>query len=268
MSERSLVEVRLVGLPVDIWARASAHSDALQREFDIIRHSLNSNSVPNRLLALIEELRARFGGLGDAAEAELRSAAKSGKTTVDLQYQVPPTVVKAVRDIESLLDEADEFCREHLLTLATPAELLLFRKWYLGEFVRQIDEGLPPRAWEEYKEEAVPTVRVTTVPAGTKSSQVIRVEGDLDLASAGALRERLHESLTDARDGVVVDLSQVSFIDSVGLSLLVSVNQRLSDEGRFLQLIIPPHLESLFEITALNEVMEVRTAQGKSPLSG
>ena len=46
-----------------------------------------------------------------------------------------------------MLDEADVFCREgELLTLATPADEVAFRRWFLNEFVRQL-RGEPPRRW-------------------------------------------------------------------------------------------------------------------------
>jgi hypothetical protein len=46
-----------------------------------------------------------------------------------------------------MLEEADEYCRsDQLLTLATPPTLVAFRRWYLGEFIAQID-GRPPQPW-------------------------------------------------------------------------------------------------------------------------
>ncbi|MBA2438213.1 MAG: hypothetical protein H0V52_07665, partial [Acidimicrobiia bacterium] len=51
-----------------------------------------------------------------------------------------------------LLDESDEFCKkgEHLLTLTTPAEPLALRRWFLGEFVAQID-GADPTPWDKWE---------------------------------------------------------------------------------------------------------------------
>ena len=47
-----------------------------------------------------------------------------------------------------MLEEADDYCRrgDHLLTLATPEEERRFRRWFIGEFVDQI-EGKPPTPW-------------------------------------------------------------------------------------------------------------------------
>jgi hypothetical protein len=50
-----------------------------------------------------------------------------------------------------MLDEVDEFCRQgkHLLTLATPPELVAYRRWYLGEFIAQL-AGRPATPWPDY----------------------------------------------------------------------------------------------------------------------
>ena len=49
-----------------------------------------------------------------------------------------------------MLDEADEYCRrgDHLLTLATPPEELRFRRWFISEFVDQVN-GAPPTPWPD-----------------------------------------------------------------------------------------------------------------------
>lgn len=71
--------------------------------------------------------------------------------------------VAATVSLARMLDEADEFCRSgnHLLTLATPPELLAFRRWYLGEFNAQL-QGQSPLPWPEADRQqlvASPTLR-------------------------------------------------------------------------------------------------------------
>ncbi len=140
--------VHQLGYPIDVWQRASEHSDELMREFALIRED-GSDHVPARLLALVEELRGRFGAFTAGPMDALQAAADRGDTTIDLHYEVPPTVRDAAFQLDRLLDEADAFCRAgELLTLATDPESLAFRRWFLEEFVRQLD-GLPARPWSE-----------------------------------------------------------------------------------------------------------------------
>ncbi len=149
-----LVSVRILGLPVEVYRRASEHTDELLREFALIREE-GSDHVPARLLALMDELHARFATFTEGPTAALQRALNRGDDQIDLLYEVPAETADAVRRLASLLDEADDFCRAgDLLTLATGPEGLAFRRWFLEEFAFQI-EGRPPRTWSAFMEGAV-----------------------------------------------------------------------------------------------------------------
>jgi hypothetical protein len=144
----ALVEVRIVRLSVPVFRRASEQTDELLREFALIRGE-TTDHVPARLLAVVDELRARFGGFSAEPAAALDAAVAEDEDEIDLVYRVPTETAQAVVELSALLDEADEFCRAgDLLTLATPPEALAFRRWFLDEFVRQI-EGEPPLPWPD-----------------------------------------------------------------------------------------------------------------------
>ncbi len=150
-----LVTVRILGLPVPVYLRASEHGDELMREFALIAAGADSDGnsdpgVPVRLTAVVDELRGRFSGFTLQPESELAAAAASGADTIDLEYRLPPEAVQAAVDLGGLLDEADEFCRAgDLLTLETPPEAVEFRRWFLGEFVRQA-AGEAPVPWSDW----------------------------------------------------------------------------------------------------------------------
>ncbi len=144
-----LIGVRIVGLPVDVYLRAAEHNDELMREFALIKGqgAGDGAAVPDRLLALVEEMRARFSGFAAQPEAELAAAAASGAGNIDLYYLVPPDAARGAGDLDALLDEADRFCQVgDLLTLTTPPDALAFRRWLLREFVRQA-AGEAPTPW-------------------------------------------------------------------------------------------------------------------------
>ncbi len=141
-----LVSVRLLGFPLEVYRRASEHSDELLREFALIRED-SSEQVPARLLALIDELRGRFAGFTEGPTMAIQAALGRGDRTIDLRYDVPPEAAEGALRLGALLDEADEFCRSgDLLTLATVPGNLAFRRWYLEEFARQV-AGQPPCPW-------------------------------------------------------------------------------------------------------------------------
>jgi anti-sigma B factor antagonist len=58
---------------------------------------------------------------------------------------------------------------------------------------------------------------------------VLAVAGELDLASAPALEDELDKALGGGTSQVVVDLRELEFIDSTGLSVLVKAHQRAQE---------------------------------------
>jgi anti-sigma B factor antagonist len=66
---------------------------------------------------------------------------------------------------------------------------------------------------------------------------VISVSGELDLASSPALEEELERVAQSDVQVVVVDLRNLEFMDSTGLSVLVRAHQRAEENGRRLGLV-------------------------------
>src|SRR6185369_12588176 len=125
--EPQLVDVVLLELPVALWARSAEHSDELMREFTLIAAATRAggeHEPPARLVTLVEELTATYGGFSAGPEEQLARAAAAGLDSIDLAYRVPPDAAQAAQHLGDLLDQADEYCRagQHLLTLATPSD--------------------------------------------------------------------------------------------------------------------------------------------------
>ena len=149
-----LLQIRLLELPVPIHAKTSEHTDELMREFTYIRAQSadpDASTVPAKLLDLVDELTGQFSGFTAGTQAELDAAVAAGAPSIDLEYLVPPEAASACIRLGELLDAADDYCREGevLLTLATPDELVAYRRWFLEEFVRQAS-GDAPRPWPAY----------------------------------------------------------------------------------------------------------------------
>jgi hypothetical protein len=150
---QTLVVVELRGVPVELQARATEHAEELQREFVLVaeglQHAEGRTALPRRLLDLIDVLRREFGGFTAEQEDAFDDALRAGVRTLDLTFRVPPGAAQAAVAIGQMLDEADQYCREgrHLLTLATPPELVAYRRWYLQQFVDQV-AGHAPTRWD------------------------------------------------------------------------------------------------------------------------
>ena len=69
---------------------------------------------------------------------------------------------------------------------------------------------------------------------------VVKVRGEVDVYTSGALRDGLLRVITDdGQSGLVVNLADVKFIDSTGLGVLVGVLHRVRATNRSLALAAP-----------------------------
>ena len=85
---------------------------------------------------------------------------------------------------------------------------------------------------------------------------VVRPSGELDLASADALRRQLHEALAEAPELLVLDLSDVSFLDSSGIAVIVSVFKAQRDRGARLHVVNPqPTVRRALELVGLGMLL-------------
>ena len=64
------------------------------------------------------------------------------------------------------------------------------------------------------------------------SSYLLTASGELDIATAPLLRERLTALIEEGASGLVLDLCPVTFMDSVALAAVLHARARLGDDGR------------------------------------
>jgi anti-sigma B factor antagonist len=87
--------------------------------------------------------------------------------------------------------------------------------------------------------------------AAADGATVIACLGDLDLATMPAFEDALCRAEAECRT-IVLDLSELDFIDSRGLAMIVALDRRLRDAGGRLTIVRgPATVDRMFEITGL-----------------
>lgn len=87
---------------------------------------------------------------------------------------------------------------------------------------------------------------------------VVHVGGEIDVYTAPVLRERLDEHITEGRDNLVVDLEDVSFMDSTGLGVLVGRLKLVRITNGSLRLVCSSErILKVFSITGLDKVFQI-----------
>ena len=90
------------------------------------------------------------------------------------------------------------------------------------------------------------------------SAAIIAVTGELDLASSPALREELERALQDGAELVILDLRELMFMDSTGLSVVVKAHQRGLEAGyRFAVVRGGKQVQRLLTLTGVGERLTV-----------
>ena len=85
---------------------------------------------------------------------------------------------------------------------------------------------------------------------------VVAVTGELELATAPRLRQQVVSLIGAGRSHLIIDLSAVDFIDSVGLGVVVGGLKRCrTHDGDLVVVGAVPRVRSLFEITRLDEII-------------
>lgn len=92
---------------------------------------------------------------------------------------------------------------------------------------------------------------------------VIALSGELDLASSPALEEELQRAGASQAANVIVDLRELDFMDSTGLSVLVRAHQRAQDGQQRLVLVRgSQQVQRLLSLTGVSDrVMLVDTPE-------
>lgn len=88
-----------------------------------------------------------------------------------------------------------------------------------------------------------------------KGTVVLALQGDTDLYVATELRDHLTAAIDGGASVLVVDLSGVTFIDSMGLGALLGGMKRLQRSGGQFRLVVPPgEIRRVLEMTLLDRV--------------
>jgi anti-sigma B factor antagonist len=85
---------------------------------------------------------------------------------------------------------------------------------------------------------------------------VIAAAGEVDVFTAPGLDSEITAQLADGRTRLVVDLSEVSFLDSTGLGVLVKGLKGAREAGGTLHLVVTSErIRKIFDITGLDAAM-------------
>lgn len=106
---------------------------------------------------------------------------------------------------------------------------------------------------------------LTVITEHHSQRAVLRLQGELDASNTDRLRRVISNALQRRPPVLVVDLSELSFTDCAGLSVLVWVNKHQAERGH--ELVITgwkPIVRRLLQLTGLDTYLHLSTAEALS----
>jgi anti-sigma B factor antagonist len=90
------------------------------------------------------------------------------------------------------------------------------------------------------------------------SCPVLKVAGEVDIQTSPVLHDHLTRVLDEGHTSVIVDLTDVTFLDSTGLSVLIAGLKRCQGSGGSLRVASPqPNVRRVLEVTGLDDVFDL-----------
>ena len=86
---------------------------------------------------------------------------------------------------------------------------------------------------------------------------VLEVHGEVDVASSGELRTRLRTAAEAGATRILVDLGDVTFIDSIAMAGIVGAQRRLPPGGRLAIIAHHPYVLLVLEAIGLQHIVHV-----------
>jgi anti-sigma B factor antagonist len=117
--------------------------------------------------------------------------------------------------------------------------------------------------------------QITTSVAHRAGVAVVSIGGEIDLSTAPAFEAAINGALDDDPPVLVIELSDVSFLASVGLRVLVAAHEKVSKSAQLAIVANSPATSRPIQLTGLDKIMsmyptldDALTALGPNPTNG
>ena len=99
---------------------------------------------------------------------------------------------------------------------------------------------------------------------------VLTLRGDLDYGECSAFRASIDRILKNAPPATIVDLSELEYLDSSGLGLLLSLSKEYGAQGGNLVLVTNETVDNILSLTRLNGIFStaISLEEAKQIVSG
>nr|WP_314276470.1 STAS domain-containing protein [uncultured Peptostreptococcus sp.] len=87
---------------------------------------------------------------------------------------------------------------------------------------------------------------------------VFSLNGELDLSTANKLKDNLYKSVEEKLSDVVIDMTNLEYIDSTGIGVLVGLMKKLRTQGKDIKISnAKDNVKRIFKITGIDQIISM-----------
>ncbi|HOC09526.1 MAG: STAS domain-containing protein [Clostridiales bacterium] len=84
---------------------------------------------------------------------------------------------------------------------------------------------------------------------------VVKVKGEIDIYTAAEFKKQINAAIEEVTGDLHIDCSELQYMDSTGLGVLIGALKRMKEQGRNIYLEnLRPNVRKLFAITGLDKI--------------
>ena len=87
---------------------------------------------------------------------------------------------------------------------------------------------------------------------------IFSLNGELDLSTANKLKDNLYKSVEEKLSDVVIDMTNLEYIDSTGIGVLVGLMKKLRTQGKDIKISnAKDNVKRIFKITGIDQIISM-----------
>lgn len=90
------------------------------------------------------------------------------------------------------------------------------------------------------------------------------LEKRIDASAAAEFKQKMGEWIDSGNRRIVLNLSEVDFIDSSGLGAIISGFKKIGNDGRLVVCVVKESVMSLFRLTRMNRVFDIFASEDEA----
>jgi len=96
---------------------------------------------------------------------------------------------------------------------------------------------------------------IQTVDSGQEL--IIIINGDVEMIKMKGLKEKLFDVVNETEKNIVIDFANVTYLDSSGIGVLITISKILKEKGKTLKLThLSERIARVLELSSLADVIE------------